>query len=107
MDLKAAGSKRKIQIANIRNEGRRLTTVPIIYTRKEPKGGTTSESKSSNSSWEIRARNRAMPKSRGKLVHLGDRPTKPHGWPAISRGLPALVRFLSALIHILSCCYDQ
>jgi hypothetical protein len=36
-----------------------------------------------------------MPKRRGKLVHLGNRPTKPHGQPAMSCGLPALEKFLS------------
>jgi hypothetical protein len=37
----------------LRNGGKRLTTVPS-YIKKEPKDGTTSESKSSNSSREIR-----------------------------------------------------
>jgi hypothetical protein len=36
-----------------------------------------------------------MPKSKGKLVHLGGRLAKPHGWSAMSCGLPALVKFLS------------
>jgi hypothetical protein len=36
-----------------------------------------------------------MPKSRGKLVHLGSRPAKPHGRLAMSCGLLALVKFLS------------
>jgi hypothetical protein len=36
-----------------------------------------------------------MPKSRGKLVHLGGRLDKPHGWPAMSCGLLGLVKFLS------------
>jgi hypothetical protein len=36
-----------------------------------------------------------MPKSRGKLAHLGGRPTKPHGRPAMSCGLLALDKFLS------------
>jgi hypothetical protein len=36
-----------------------------------------------------------MTKSRGKLVHLGGRPAKPHYRPAMSCGLPALVKFLS------------
>jgi hypothetical protein len=35
------------------NGGKRLTTVPS-YIMKEPKDGTTSESRPSNSSWEIR-----------------------------------------------------
>jgi hypothetical protein len=38
---------------NLRNGGRRLTTVPS-YSRKEPKGGTASKSRSSNLSREIR-----------------------------------------------------
>jgi hypothetical protein len=45
--------KEKFRLPNLRNGGRRLITVPS-YTRKEPKGGTTSESRSSNSSREIR-----------------------------------------------------
>jgi hypothetical protein len=53
IDLKAAGTKRKFRLPNLRNGGRRLTTVPS-YTRKEPKCGTTSKSRSSNSSREIR-----------------------------------------------------
>jgi hypothetical protein len=53
MDLKAAVTKRKFKLPNLKNGGRRLTTVSS-YTRKEPKGGMTSESKSSNSSREIR-----------------------------------------------------
>jgi hypothetical protein len=36
-----------------------------------------------------------MPKSRGKLVHLGGRPTKPHGRPPMSCGLMALDMFPS------------
>jgi hypothetical protein len=40
-------------LPNLRNKGRRLTTV-LSYTRKEPKGGTTSELRSSNSSRGIR-----------------------------------------------------
>jgi hypothetical protein len=36
-----------------------------------------------------------MPKSRGKLTHLGGRPAKPHGQPAKSCGLPAQDKFLS------------
>jgi F0F1-type ATP synthase assembly protein I len=36
----------------LRNGGKRLTTVPS-YIKKEPKDGMTSESRSSNSSWEI------------------------------------------------------
>jgi hypothetical protein len=36
-----------------------------------------------------------MPKSRGKLAHLGVRQAKPHGRPAMSCGLPALDNFLS------------
>jgi hypothetical protein len=53
MDLKAAGTKGKLRMPNLRNGGRRSTTMPI-YAMKEPKGGTTSESRSSNSSQEIR-----------------------------------------------------
>jgi uncharacterized membrane protein len=37
----------------LRNGGKRLTTVPS-YIKKEPKDGTTSESRSSHSRWEIR-----------------------------------------------------
>jgi hypothetical protein len=40
-------------LLNLRNGGERLTTVPS-YIKKEPKDGTTSESRSINSSWEIR-----------------------------------------------------
>jgi hypothetical protein len=36
-----------------------------------------------------------MPKSRGKLAHLGGRPAKTLGRLAMSCGLPALVKFLS------------
>jgi hypothetical protein len=53
LDLKAAETKRKIQIANLRNGGKRLTTVPS-YIKKEPKYGMTSESILSNSRREIR-----------------------------------------------------
>jgi hypothetical protein len=45
--------KGKFRLPNLRNGGKRLTTVPS-YIKKEPKDGTTSESRSSNSSWEIR-----------------------------------------------------
>jgi hypothetical protein len=45
--------KKKFRLLNLRNGGRKHTTVPS-YTQKEPKGGTTSESRSSNSSGEIR-----------------------------------------------------
>jgi hypothetical protein len=45
--------KGKFGLPNLRNGGKRLTTVPI-YIKKEPKDGTTSESRSRNSSWEIR-----------------------------------------------------
>jgi hypothetical protein len=65
------------------------------YIMKEPKGGMTSKSRSSNSSWEIRGRNRTMKKSRGKLAHLHGRSAKPHGRPAMSCGLLALVKFLN------------
>jgi hypothetical protein len=40
-------------LPNLRNRGKRLTTVPR-YIKKEPKAGTTSESRSSNLSREIR-----------------------------------------------------
>jgi hypothetical protein len=40
-------------LPNLRNEGKRLTTVPS-YIKKEPKDGKRSESRPSNSSWEIR-----------------------------------------------------
>jgi hypothetical protein len=53
MDIKAAGTKRKIQIAKLEEWREKLITVPN-YTRKEPKGGTKSESRSSNSGREIR-----------------------------------------------------
>jgi hypothetical protein len=49
MELKVAGTKRKIQIPNLRNGGKRLTIVPS-YIKKEPKDGMTSKSRSSNSS---------------------------------------------------------
>jgi hypothetical protein len=39
-------------LQNLRNGGKRLATVPS-YIKKEPKDGTTSESRSSNSSREI------------------------------------------------------
>jgi hypothetical protein len=55
MDLKATGTKSKrITITpNLRNGGKRLTIVPS-YIKKEPKDGTTSESRPSNSNQEIR-----------------------------------------------------
>jgi hypothetical protein len=40
-------------LPNLRNRGKRLTTVPS-YIKKEPKDGTTSESRPNNSSQEIR-----------------------------------------------------
>jgi hypothetical protein len=43
----------KFRLPNLRNAWKRLTTVPS-YIKKEPKDGTTSESRSSNSSREIR-----------------------------------------------------
>jgi hypothetical protein len=52
MDLKVDGTKGKSRLPNLRNGGKRLTTVPRC-TRKEQKGGMTSESRSSNSSREI------------------------------------------------------
>jgi hypothetical protein len=45
--------KGKFRLPNLRYGGRRLTTIPS-YTRKEPNGVTTSESRSSNSSRETR-----------------------------------------------------
>jgi hypothetical protein len=39
-------------LPNLRNGGKRLTTMPS-YIKKEPKDGTTSKSSSSNSIWEI------------------------------------------------------
>jgi hypothetical protein len=53
MDFMAARTKRKIQIAEIEEWRKRLTTVPS-YIKKEPKDGTTSESRSGNSSRKIR-----------------------------------------------------
>jgi hypothetical protein len=43
----------KFRLPNLRNGGKRLTTVPS-YIKKETKDGTTSESRLSNSSREIR-----------------------------------------------------
>jgi hypothetical protein len=45
--------KGKFRFLNMRNGGKRLTTVPS-YIKKEPKDGTTSESGLSNSSRKIR-----------------------------------------------------
>jgi hypothetical protein len=45
--------KGKSRLLNLSNRGKRLTTVPS-YIKKEPKDVMTSESTSSNSSWEIR-----------------------------------------------------
>jgi hypothetical protein len=45
--------KEKFRLPNLRNGGKRLTIVPS-YIKKEPKDGMTSESRSSNSSQEIR-----------------------------------------------------
>jgi hypothetical protein len=45
--------KGKFRLPNLRNGGKRLTTVPS-YIKKEPKDGTISESRSNNSSREIR-----------------------------------------------------
>jgi hypothetical protein len=45
--------KGKFRFPNLRNGGKRLTIVPS-YIKEEPKDGMTSESTSSNSSWEIR-----------------------------------------------------
>jgi hypothetical protein len=48
-----SGTKRKIQIAELEEWRERLTTLPS-YIKKESKDGTTSESRPSNSSREIR-----------------------------------------------------
>jgi hypothetical protein len=48
-----AEQKGKFRLPNWRNGGKRLNTVPSNI-KKEPKDGTISESRSSNSSWEIR-----------------------------------------------------
>jgi hypothetical protein len=45
--------KGKYRLPNLRNGGKRHTTVPS-YIKKEPKCGTTSESRSNNSSQKIR-----------------------------------------------------
>jgi hypothetical protein len=45
--------KGKFRLLNLRNGGKRLTIVPS-YIKKEPKDGTTSKTRSSNSSQEIR-----------------------------------------------------
>jgi hypothetical protein len=45
--------KGKFILLNLRNGGKRLTIVPS-YIKKEPKDGTISESRPSNSSREIR-----------------------------------------------------
>jgi hypothetical protein len=52
MDLMVAGTKRKIQIAEL-EEWREKAYHSAKLTRKEQKGGMTSESRSSNSSREI------------------------------------------------------
>jgi hypothetical protein len=53
MDLKLPEQKGKYRLLNLRKGDKRLTTV-LSYIKKEPKGGTTSESRSSESSREIR-----------------------------------------------------
>jgi hypothetical protein len=45
--------KGKFRLPNMRNGGKRLTTV-TSYIKKEQKDDTTSESGPSNSSWEVR-----------------------------------------------------
>jgi hypothetical protein len=45
--------KGKFRLPNLRNGGKRLTTVPS-YIKNEPKDGTTSESRPSNSRRDIR-----------------------------------------------------
>jgi hypothetical protein len=47
MDLKVARTKRKIQIVELEEWREKAYTVPS-YIKKEPKGGTTSASRSSN-----------------------------------------------------------
>jgi hypothetical protein len=55
MDLKAAGTKRKIQIAELEERREKAYhSAKLNYTRKEPSDGTTSGSKSSISIQEIR-----------------------------------------------------
>jgi hypothetical protein len=45
--------KGKFRLPNLRNEGKRLTTM-LSYIKKEQKDGMTSESRSNNSSRELR-----------------------------------------------------
>jgi hypothetical protein len=45
--------KGKFRLLNLRSGGKRLTILPS-YIKKEPKYGMISESRSCNSSWEIR-----------------------------------------------------
>jgi hypothetical protein len=54
MDLKAAKTKRKIQIAEHKEWREKAYDSAKLYKEKKPKDGTTSESRSSNSSREIR-----------------------------------------------------
>jgi hypothetical protein len=43
----------------------------------------------------MQGRNRAIPKRRGKVVHLGGRPAKHYGQPTMFYGLSALDKFQS------------
>jgi hypothetical protein len=54
MDLKAAGTKRKIQIIELEEWREKAYHSAKLYIKEKPKDGTTSESRSSNSSREIR-----------------------------------------------------
>jgi hypothetical protein len=53
MTARQPEQKGKFRLPNLRNGGKRLTTVPS-YIKKEPKDGMTSKSRSSNSCCEIR-----------------------------------------------------
>jgi hypothetical protein len=53
MDLKAVGTKRKIQIAELEEWREKAYQSAELY-KERTKYGTTSESRPRNSSWEIR-----------------------------------------------------
>jgi hypothetical protein len=53
MDLTTVRTKREIQLAEL-EEWREMAYQSKSYIKKEPKDAMTSESRSSNSSWEIR-----------------------------------------------------
>jgi hypothetical protein len=53
MDLKVAGNRRKIQIAELEEWREKTYQVPS-YIRKASKDGMTSGSRPNNSNWEIR-----------------------------------------------------